>query len=151
MCTVQDWQCIAGMSLAKYLSLSLSTVTLGSNPLTIHHQTRRNCLGAVRLTKTPTMLAVETDIHHRLHAASVSDLPVFDIAAHFHNNASAFVTRRVDPEFTHCRHRQVFEHVVQIGVADTCGVKPEEDFIWAFGRTDVNTGQGQQELTGASR
>jgi hypothetical protein len=78
----------------------------------------------------PTQLTVHTNVPHGLHTSSITDLPILHILTDFHNYACTFMSWRANIEFTHSWHGEVFEHVVEIGVANPSCVEAEENLIW---------------------
>lgn len=77
-------------------------------------QPRLRALQTVRLQHAPAQLAAEVGVVGGLDAGAVADAPVLDVRARRHDHARAFVAGRLRAEVAHCRHWQVFEHVVDV-------------------------------------
>lgn len=82
--------------------------------------------------RAPTQLAIQTTVPTGFHARPVSELPVRDVATEFHHDASPFVAWGADAEVSHARHREVFEHVVDVGEAEAGRVEAEEELVRTY-------------------
>lgn len=72
------------------------------------------------------------DIPKWLYPSPHSDFEVLDIGAHLYNDAGAFVARGADRKLRHRRDGEVVEHIVNIRVAEACGIELEEDLVRAW-------------------
>lgn len=86
---------------------------------------------AIRLPIPPAMLARETHVCHRLDPRTIPNLPVLHITPQLDDHARALVPGALHAELPHRGHGEVFEHVVQVGVAYSRCIEAEEEVVGA--------------------
>jgi hypothetical protein len=79
----------------------------------------------------PAELAVLADVHHRLDAGAVADLPVLDVCAQLHDYPGPFMPGGANAELRHWWRSQVVQHEVNIAVAYTRAVEFEQHIVGA--------------------